>query len=243
MIIGLVLIIIIVLLFAFKNTLFETIRGAEGTRMILNDKVGEINNKIKECVDKEAIEAINILGKQGGYMNPVSYRSYYGEKISYLCFGIPNTKKCANNGITKIELENELYNYLDQKIKSCINIESYRDDQTYEINIGNYNLNIEILDKNILFNISYPIMLKRNGIEVSNPGFFNIIDIPLGKIQEAVVDVLNAESNGYLDNVLYVVLKKNEFIVIAEKIFPDTIYKVKYKDSNYEFRLAVKGNE
>lgn len=244
MIVGLVLLIIFVLIFALKDFLYETIKGSEGTKIILNNKIQEIDSRIKDCVDNEANTALILLGKQGGSFNPVNYRNFYADKISYLCFAIPDSKKCVNNGLTLIELEKELDNYLTTRIRNCINIESFRDDSRYSMTIGNFNFKTKIMDKTVLFNITYPITLERKEIKVDVSDFSESINNPLGKIQQAVLDILNIESEGlYFDNVMYVLAKRNEFTVIKKRPSPDKIYVVSHKDFDYKFQFAVKGEE
>ncbi|MDD5649926.1 MAG: hypothetical protein PHF86_05815 [Candidatus Nanoarchaeia archaeon] len=243
MIVGFVLLVIFVLIFFLRDYLFETVRGVEGTKIILNSKLDEINFKVNDCIKTESTKALDLIGKQGGSVQLLNYIEYYDMKINYLCFGIPNTKKCENMGLSITELNNELTSYLEPRIKSCISMESFRDDSRYDFNIGDYTFNVNVLDKNILFNISYPITLKRKDVEVSVSSFSENLDIPLGKIQESVVDILNAESNGNFDNVLYTLSKNNDIIVIVKRPYPDKIYTVKYKDSSYEFNFAIKGNE
>ena len=242
MIVGLVVLILFVLLFSLRDSILEGIKGTEGTKEILNSVIGEINAKINDCVDKEASAAIIILGKQGGTFTLTNFRSFSGEKINYLCFRLPDSNKCENLGLTRTELENELNNYLTNRIKTCVNIESFRDDRRYEMNYGDFNLKTDILDKSILFNVTYPITLERNGIKSSVNEFSETLDNPLGLIQGVVSDILNTESEfGTFDNVMYVLSKKSEFTVIEKRPMPDTIYVVSYKDDKYTFQFAIKG--
>lgn len=243
MIVGFVILAVFILIFFLKDYIFETVRGVEGTKIILNTKIEEIDFRVKDCINSESMDALNLIGRQGGSINPVNALSYYNLNISYLCFGIPNTKKCSNSGLTRIELETELKNYLEDRIKTCIDMESFRDDSRYEFIVGEYEFNAKIFDKNVLLNISYPIKLKRKGIEVSASTFSETLNVPLGTIQNAVVDILNAESNGYFDNVMYTLSKQNDVIVILKRPYPDKVYTVRSKDSLYEFNFAIKGNE
>ena len=161
-----------------------------------------------------------------------------------MCFRLPDSNKCANSGLTRIELENELTNFLTARIKNCINIESFRDDQRYEMQVSDFDFKTNILDKTVLFNITYPIILNRKGIEAKVSGFSKIIENPIGIIQEVVSDILNVESEiGSFDNVMYTLSKKSEFTIIQKRPIPDTIYVITHRDYPYEFQFAIKGEE
>ena len=242
MIVGLVILIIFVLLFMLRDSLLEGIKGSDGTKLILNGVVEEIDYKIKDCVDNEASIALIMLGKQGGTFNPIIFRAYKEDKINYLCFRLENQKKCENLGLSRPELENELDIYLSDRIKNCISIESFRNDQRYSMSIGDFDFKTTILDKSVLFNITYPITLERKGVKSSVSGFSETVNNPIGEIQGVVSDILNTESEiGSFDNVMYVLSKKNEFIVIQKRPVPDTIYAISQKDSPYEFQFALNG--
>ena len=242
MIVGLVLLIIFVLIFFLRDSLFEGIRGVEGTKMILSSQLEEINHKMDDCITKQSTEVLNLMAKQGGSVNPVNYRFYYGDKISYLCFNIPGTKKCVSNGLSITELQNELNNNLKDVIKNCINIDSFRDDRRYEMIIGDFNFNSIILEKTVLFNISYPVTLKRKDVELNSLGVSKTINVPLAKIQQTVLDILNIESQtGDFDNVMYTLSKRNEIKVIKKRPSPDKIFIITYQDNPYQFQFAIKG--
>ena len=61
MIVGLVILIIFVILFMLRDSILEGIKGAEGTKQILNGVVEEMDFKIADCIDKEADSAIITL--------------------------------------------------------------------------------------------------------------------------------------------------------------------------------------
>lgn len=242
MIIGFVVLVAFILLFVFRTSLLEFVQGEKATRNILSGKIDSIDHRIKNCIDEEINPALIILGEQGGTFNPISYRSYLGKKVSYLCYGIKDDIKCSNNVLTREELKEELTEFLYNRIYSCIDINSFRNDKMYQITTGDFNFDININDNNILFDINYPITLERKGIKVSIQDFNSKVDVPLGAIQQAVRDILEYESNfGEFDPVGYNLIKRSEFVVYVLKPYPDTIYQVKHIDSDYIFQFAVKG--
>ncbi len=242
MIIGLVIIIAIIVLFFFKNSIYESILGEQATRNILNNKIESIDRHIKQCVEEETRPALILLGKQGGNFDPVDYILFKDNKISYLCFQIPESEMCENHMLTEKQLEDELYGYLFERLQSCIDVNSFRDDNAYDINVGEFDFDININDENVLFNVTYPLTLERKGVRLSVENFDSKLDIPLGLIQDAVKDILESESNlGVFDPVGYTLTNGNEYVIYVYKVYPDTIYKVKQKDSNYEFQFAIKG--
>ncbi len=242
MIIGFVIVIIVVVLFFFKNSIYESILGEQATRKILNDKMEAIDRNIKNCFDEEANSALKIFGSQGGTFNPINYKSYKEDKINYLCYQIPNSKQCENHMLTETQIKRELYEYLYERVYSCVDVNSFSTNNQYTVQEGDFDFGININDNNILFNITYPITLERKGVKVSNSDFNVRVDVPLGSIQKAVKDILEYESNvGTFNPVSYTLLKQNEYVIYVLKPYPDTIYQIKQKDSDYIFQFAIKG--
>lgn len=115
MIVGLVILIIFVLLFSIRRTGF----GMK-TQDYLQSSADDIKSKIDSCIEKNAMDVLNLIGKQGGYLNPSSYRMYNGYRVAYLCFNIPNTDQCANAMVSATNIENQLNDYIGKNVENCV---------------------------------------------------------------------------------------------------------------------------
>ena len=72
---------------------------------------------IEGCVKNSLEEAVQTLMKQGGYIDPLEYRLYGGEKISYLCYEEELGKECTlMESDLKLHLEEEINNYLESRL-------------------------------------------------------------------------------------------------------------------------------
>ena len=67
-------------------------------------------------------------------------------------------------------------------------------------------------------------------------------DVPLEELYAVAVDIVNSEANtGFFEQLLYMVNERGQYIINVDKPYPDKIYKVNKKDSDFEFWFAVEG--
>jgi len=237
MIIGLVVIVIIALL------LFARSRGVGiEPKKFLSSQIEPIKNSVTKCVGIEGVEALKLLGRQGGDLNPARYLKYKNENVAFLCFNKPGKKECINRMLTRREIEGELNVYVREQLYRCIHLEDFIDVQKYELIAGELAVNTMIASDEVFVGVDYPITLKKKGIEVGISDFSTRVQMPLGKLLKVTDDVLDAESEfGEFHTLAYELLYKGLYEIRKEQPYPDKIYILKIKDNPYIFQFAVEG--
>jgi hypothetical protein len=205
-ILGLVVLLILLFAWVFKDTFEEVVYGQEGTKRLLNEQLSFIEDGIKECVDKGTLDSIRTLLMNGGTFNIINSVNYdsdgdgiYSEKVRVLCSNIVDSDRCLNNPVLKSDLEKELKKELISSIKVCIEqdfISEVESKSGYTLEKGSFNLNVEIGPKKVLFNITYPLKIIRKDIEVYEEDFSSSVEFPLKFIVEVVNHILNEEALG-----------------------------------------------
>ena len=77
---------------------------------------------IGDCIEEHGNEAIDLVLKQGGMINPGLYYTYENNKVNYLCH-INSFDSCENKYPFVNELmESEILSYLSEKIPNCIDL-------------------------------------------------------------------------------------------------------------------------
>src|SRR3989344_5255805 len=89
-------------------------------------KLQPLKEYIESCIESEGEKALNIIGKQGGDIDPGLYQYYFDNKISYLCYTDSFTA-CFNRRPNLIQhMENELKNYMEKNLISCVNLDEIK---------------------------------------------------------------------------------------------------------------------
>ena len=114
--------------------------------------VTKIKNYIDSCIEKTGNDAIDLVSKQGGYyalpedsIYNTAYYFYLGEPL------IPP--------ITTIE--SELSSYMEDRLPLCIEDFKPFKEQGFDITAESLHAAAIIGEKDVLFNIDYPIIIKK----------------------------------------------------------------------------------
>jgi len=250
-IVGIVLLFALAFIFFARDKIIEQVTSKIQVQNYLRGVIDNIKKEAGDCLEKDAKNAIYILGEQGGYFEPKSYVEYYGKKISFLCSNIKGDKRCLNNMLSKTEMEGRIKAYLMPKIKSCTNLAKFEPSTLsfipYELlyDSSKVDLEVTINKKNVLLNLTMPVTVKRGDVKFSQDYFYKGVNIPLGDIVYVVNDVLNAEASlGDFSTLSYELFSLNKYEIVRS-VTPYTpthkIYAIKEFGYDYEFKFAVEG--
>ncbi|MDD5649924.1 MAG: hypothetical protein PHF86_05805 [Candidatus Nanoarchaeia archaeon] len=236
MIVGFVILILVVLIFSLRRA---------GVGMTSNEylqtNLEDVKTVINDCIDKETLSVVDLIGKQGGYLNPTSYRMYNGYKVAYLCGNIPDTDLCMNQMVSQTQIENELANNLKLNLPYCVNIDQLSKRLFFpEISVGDLDVKTTIDKEAIVYEINYPITLKKGDSKVELTTYKKSVNVPLGKLLDTTYDIVNSEAtNGVFFDVPYMLANRGRVEIFKDQPYPDKIYKLNVRDSNYIFQFAI----
>lgn len=249
-ILGIIILTTIILFFFIKSRFYF----GPATQERLQQEFPAIREHIETCLKQESEPLIRKIGLQGGILDPAedTYRYYFGDKISYLCYNIPNDKRCSSRALLKSQIEQELTNSIKPRLKSCIDIDSFKK-SGYEIEYGTFNFNIAIGQDSILAILNFPITIKKDQAQAKESRFKAEIKYPLGRLYNAAQDIITAEALvGDFDTLSYSFLKtKNTnipYLIKRLQPYPDKLYILKIKDIPSEkdpfiFQFLIQGEE
>ncbi|MBU1136142.1 MAG: hypothetical protein KJ559_01390 [Nanoarchaeota archaeon] len=111
--------------------------------------------KLKGCFDEKLKEAISIVSKNGGSINPVNAIMYKGDRIEYLCYTNQYYKTCVmQQPLLKQHIEREILDYIKTDAKSCIEeIKNNLKKQGYEISSESQDFSVSIIPEKIRITI------------------------------------------------------------------------------------------
>ncbi|MEK6819422.1 MAG: hypothetical protein AABY10_05835, partial [Nanoarchaeota archaeon] len=86
-----------------------------------SESVFDYESYAKKCVRDYTEEALDLMIKQGGFLQPKNGKLFNNTNIEYLCYSKANYEKCVNQHPLLIkEMKIELKEYLGPKIKECL---------------------------------------------------------------------------------------------------------------------------
>ena len=245
-ILGIVIVAVIVLLFAFRKDIISTPATTENLNKIMRD----INKHIEGCMEDSAEDPLNRIALQGGYLEvPAdSYRLWDDTTVSYLCYNQPEVDRCMNRLLTRENMEVQLEKAIKNELMQCIDVQQFQSSgilKTYDVIAKNQiELDVVIARTDVLLELKFPITLKSTKDEnVVSEDTFNVnIEKPLGDLYDVAMDIIDAETAlGKFDTLTYMLSKTGRYTIYLQQPYPDKIYAMKLREGDYIFQFAVEG--
>jgi len=249
-ILGIVVLLLILVLTVFRDTLLESKFGTQTNDDLVSTQVESIREYVEGCIEEKGYEVIDVLGKQGGSLNPGLSKYWHGDNISYLCY-TEQYAACYNMvPFLTSHMEDEITNYVQENLQYCIDFSSWRS-RGYEISAGEYKVETTIGEENIIILVDYPITITRGDSVLEENRFSKNFDVPLGKLARVARMIVDKEINSPLGQVFtmsIVALFHGEVEIKRDTHLNDEVYTLSLKDDilnligePYVFQFAVKG--
>ena len=207
---------------SLKNQIFET-------NEVPFDK-NQIKAHITRCIGSVGNDALEIIGVQGGYMDPDDYLSLLSYDISYLYLE-------GKSLVPSVDaMEAEISAYVQENILECINLSTLQ----YDIADTGIGANATIYQDKVSIWLD-PIEAKKGQISIKVKGTRKDFPVRLGHIKDIADDIINStiQDPEVIDNALI-----NRFdLPVSVEPFTENIflYNIVDKSANklYHFQFAV----
>ena len=237
-ILGIIVVVAIFVVFYFLGDKIE--RDSEIDVVFDESSLEPLKNYVGDCIEEHGNEAIDLVLKQGGKINPTFYYYHDDNLVNYLCY-TDNFEPCANKHpfVDKF-IENEIRDYLNVQIPQCIDLDEIRN-EGFTVSEGQFNLDVDLTDYNVLIDVYYPIKISKGDVEVTESRFSETFNVPVGKFAEVAEDVVNEEIlYGTFFNQIYET-QNPEVTVIPFSVGNTKIYTIKERGYLQEFVFAIRG--
>jgi hypothetical protein len=200
-------------------------------------------DSIKKCSEDATQEALDILTLQGGAIEPSNYYLYEGNKVDFICYTEEDFKNCLiQKPLLKQEIENEIKNYISQRVNSCIQSKKVElQDKGYTVNFEEPEIQVEIFPNNILVNLNEIDLTLTKG---ETQTYANIKTDVNSKLYDLIMissSIANWESKyGDVEIMNYMIYYP--FLIVKKLPQEDgvRIYTLTNKKTNDEFMFASK---
>jgi hypothetical protein len=203
----------------------------------MSPEIQSIDSAIETCFDQRTIDAIRIIGLQGGYVNLPS--NYLKTNLSNIAYGYYNGK---NTLASKSIIEKEISSYIEFTMPFCIEDEF----QDFNITKSSVTINTKIKNSSVLVSAKMPISAtKGNMTFVLDRNYDVEIPIKLGDM----IDVANTIVQKTIQDPKYIDLSylgNNQYTIILSPadnkniVYSITDDKSETDDIPYTFVFGVK---
>jgi hypothetical protein len=200
-IIAIVIVAAIVLIFAFRDTLFSNNENSE---------FSEVYIYFDDCVKQDTLQGLKIAGAQGGYIevpdfNPGSTYAPFSSQLDFLGNPIPYWYYATGNGVIKEQVpsqsmvEKQLENYLNQQIKQC-DFSQFLN-KGFFIKNDNINTKVQISDNKVRVLIDSDLVVSKDNASSILTNRQVDVNSKFGKFFNLANNIYNKEkANAFLEN-------------------------------------------
>ena len=211
----------------------------------IKPELDNVQGIVVSCSQEVSKEALELIGFQGGYYErPENYFQYEEIFVPYYYdkgdFNIPLKK----------DIENELSKYIEDNLLKCVeNIAS-----SFDVYFGEVNADVKIKDKEVIFNINFPVKiekedksivfeLKRHPISINSKlnGIYEIADFIIKEHKDDIFICMTCISDMAQEKEVYVEMfsfddNSTLFVIFDNRTESSDIY-------SYEFLTRYTGEE
>jgi len=238
----LILITVAAFFFIRERRIEEQLRIEAAIKENFDRKVVEIKNYVETCIRDTALEGINILGENGGYIDIPGAIEYMNTSYWFL--------DTANIQPTIEEIEIRLEEYIDSNVRECANLERFRN-ESFVITEGDVISDIDFAKETVSLSVSYPIEIRRGDLNNKFESFVQTYDIRFRKIFELASQIITKHFEQDFDVYHPIDLvdtgdlsvEYSEYLIDEKKIKYTVVDRTREEfGKNYEFSFASRYN-
>ena len=116
---------------------------------------------IQDCLTPEMKKNVELISKQGGSLNPVSYVMYQNDKVDYLCYTSEDYLTCyMQKPLLKQNIEEEIKNSIKSKVDSCFQeMENDFQSKGMIVVVNKKDFNVELFPNRIRVTLNYNVIV------------------------------------------------------------------------------------
>tara|TARA_Y100000034_G_scaffold63700_1_gene77011 strand:- start:172 stop:939 length:768 start_codon:yes stop_codon:yes gene_type:complete len=198
---------------------------------------------IESCTRDFVEEAIGILSKQGGDIEPEGSVMYKGKDITYLCYTSTNYATCLNQRPMLIEhIQQEITDYISPKVENCFQqLKIDLEKKNYVVEIGNMNLKTKLQTRQVLVNIDRDFKMTKRESTRDFKNFKMSLVNPIYDLAKIANEITNQQAKychfSELGFMIFYPQYNIEKIITGDA---DIIYKTTDKNTNQQFTFAIR---
>ena len=215
-------------------------------------KSNELNpdSYLEICIEKKVKQAVDIMLLQGGYINASFYKyfqfseSSMASNISYLCYTQYDYLPCVNQEpMLMNHVNNEIKNYVSSSVQSCfIDYINDLESQGYVTNYDYNGFDLILAPSKIIMDIDGKITFEKGESSSTQNEFQVITPTMFYDLLSVAQEIVSQEARFCNFDYIGFMQLNSEFEILKFKTSDFiTLYRIKNKNSDEEFRFAIRG--
>ncbi len=204
----------------------------------------DFKTTLVSCIRPYIDEAIELVMKQGGYINPRAYKLYNNIPVAYLCYTRNYYEACINQEPLLIEhIEEELRDYLQAEIENCFSLARKEfEAKSYEVSLGTLEFYVWLKPRTAEFIIKRDTIIRKEESSQRFSDFSIRIKSPIYDLAAIAQEIVNSEAKWcHFEDLGYTVLHHNKIKIERKKLGDETkIYTIRDVQSGQEMYIAIK---
>lgn len=198
-ILGLVILIIIGFVFFQRINRTDTISDTQSDERFVTSQIEPVKKLVVDCVNKESLKGLRLIGKQGGYYKPAKFEIVGDYKVAYGCF--INNGERINNLPLLSSVSREFDEYINSdstqnEIAKCIDDFKFFGESGLIVADGTLVVSANIEYNKVGINMNYPLTISKGDYSANVDRMFGEIYVGLGKLHKVASDIINDECTG-----------------------------------------------
>ena len=209
-----------------------------GGRIGISEDVNP-SSYLSNCIEPKVSEALEILSKQGGSLNPENYVLYRDQKVEYLCYTNKQYSLCSvQQPLLVMHIEDEIKSYVEPVARQCIrDLEERYESQGYIVSTTPGDLSVDFAPGKISIEFDSPMTIEKDSTQTFRK-FAVSINSEMYDLLMTAVSIIQYESAlGDSETLLYLQYYP-DLSIKKVKREGDTIYTLKNVVTNEAFTFA-----
>ena len=197
---------------------------------------------IEACTKEAVEEAIDIISKSGGDINPKGFLSHKDEDITYLCYTNDIYFPCTNQRPLLIEhIENEITKHITPIVSDCFFSLKQKIEKTHAVETSGMEIKTTLHTKSISVKIDKKFKIIRDGESTDINTFRMRFVHPIYDLAKIAVEISNQESRYCnFDELGYMIVYPKYDITKFITGEADVIYTIEDISTKNKFKFAIR---
>lgn len=195
---------------------------------------------LRNCVESDVRDSLEILTKQGGYLEPDNFVQYQGENIQYLCYTSENYQPCiVQQPLLVNHVEQEIKNYVEPRARQCVgSLADQYEKKGFTVQTTPGNIDVDIVSGRIVVDFLSPMTVTKESTQTFQK-FAVGIDSEIYDLLITATSITQFESTlGDSETTLYIQYYPDLKIEKIKRADEGTIYKLSNVVTGDEFTFA-----
>lgn len=196
------------------------------------------------CVRQAVRETTDVMFAQGGLVNPTSYTTLNGTRVTYLCKNINYYASCVNQYPLFIShLQREIKENIADDVGTCLTeLKSELERRNYEVELGSHAVDVALKPELVEVSIPIELSITKNGVTQSITNLDTTVRAPVYDLGLTTQEIVSQEAQYcYFEYVGFMLLYPSYDIRLTTLSDATKIYSVTHLPTEKTMQFAIRG--